>query len=225
MRCAQCNVDLSETARACPLCGAKAQEISPLIPGQRTAEYPEVQYRKYEKNSAGISFLMGISICLLCGIIEYMLTKKFSVTPLVASILPCVWALAVRPAFNRRVSGGNHIMTGLFVLSLSMLCVGWLRHIALARIAGIGIPVLFAAATLIFFAVFVARKRQRARSLIFLLFMAVPEAALLIIALVRADTSSFLPALALALTSLDIIIIFAASGKEARRELTAFFHA
>lgn len=41
MRCLECNVDLGENYKKCPLCGAAAVDEVPLVEGITTAEYPK----------------------------------------------------------------------------------------------------------------------------------------------------------------------------------------
>lgn len=41
MRCSNCNVDLSDNATACPLCGAPAENVPPVLDGIKEAPYPE----------------------------------------------------------------------------------------------------------------------------------------------------------------------------------------
>jgi len=40
MRCGLCNVDLNENAARCPLCGAPARDVPPLIDGIAFQDYP-----------------------------------------------------------------------------------------------------------------------------------------------------------------------------------------
>ena len=40
MRCRECNVDLSEEYRVCPLCGAVASDDEPRIKNIKAAPYP-----------------------------------------------------------------------------------------------------------------------------------------------------------------------------------------
>ena len=41
MRCPQCNVDLGESVRLCPLCGAEAVDEAPALPELHEAPYPD----------------------------------------------------------------------------------------------------------------------------------------------------------------------------------------
>ena len=72
MRCLECNVDLGENVKVCPLCGAKASEEKPVLEGMRVAEYPEygeLRPLKYyiKKNDVGNSCFNECNTC--CGIV------------------------------------------------------------------------------------------------------------------------------------------------------------
>lgn len=41
MRCLQCNIDLGESVRVCPLCGAEAADEAPALPELQEAPYPD----------------------------------------------------------------------------------------------------------------------------------------------------------------------------------------
>lgn len=41
MRCRECNVDVSENYKKCPLCGSKVYDDEPRVKGIKAAPYPE----------------------------------------------------------------------------------------------------------------------------------------------------------------------------------------
>ena len=41
MRCKECNVDLADGVKVCPLCNSKAVDEAVVLEGMKTAEYPE----------------------------------------------------------------------------------------------------------------------------------------------------------------------------------------
>ena len=48
MRCLECQVDLADNVSLCPLCGAAAQDVPPLLEGVNSQDYPD-----YTNKSAG----------------------------------------------------------------------------------------------------------------------------------------------------------------------------
>ena len=51
MRCKECNVDLGDNVKVCPLCKSKAVEDKPLIENIKTAEYPEYKGERPDRKS------------------------------------------------------------------------------------------------------------------------------------------------------------------------------
>lgn len=41
MRCRECNVDVSENYKKCPLCGSAVYDDEPIVKGLKAAPYPE----------------------------------------------------------------------------------------------------------------------------------------------------------------------------------------
>lgn len=50
MRCRECNVDLSENYKKCPLCGSTAYDDEPRVKGIKAAPYPENVLPQNEPN-------------------------------------------------------------------------------------------------------------------------------------------------------------------------------
>lgn len=50
MRCRECNVDLSENYKKCPLCGGPAYDDEPRVKGIKAAPYPDNVLPKKTEN-------------------------------------------------------------------------------------------------------------------------------------------------------------------------------
>lgn len=69
MRCNHCNIDLDESAEVCPLCGAPAENIPPVIDGIVQADYPEHPEPSLEKKEHTVpnKFVLYVTglLCLI----------------------------------------------------------------------------------------------------------------------------------------------------------------
>lgn len=219
MRCPQCNVDLSEGVKACPLCGGAAEASPARIPGMRTAEYPVITYRKYPKNYAGMYCGAALALCLLGAVVELLLTRSLDITILVAGGLSCLWFAVLWPVSRKGLPLGKYLFVNLCTLSLLML------HLGAAADMITGVAVVFMAESLLYLGVIVLKKERRERNAVYLLCMAAAELALLVFALIKSGGVPWLPCLALVLTGLDLLLVFVLARRQALAELKAFFHA
>lgn len=103
MRCKECNVDLDENVKVCPLCKSKAVGDKPLIENIKTAEYPEYKESrplKYyvQKNDVyfGKWFMLGVVILSLVlltvsYIFDFFNTALYTVLPIIYAVSSAVY--------------------------------------------------------------------------------------------------------------------------------------
>lgn len=127
MRCNECNVDLAENAKVCPLCGSKASDEEAVIKNMRTAEYPEYgELRPLEyyiqKNDVYFGKWMMVGIVALSAIL-LVISAIFSFLDTVLYIvLPVVYALAAIVYFVSSLKEKkNHARGAMYFIMLAIL--------------------------------------------------------------------------------------------------------
>lgn len=141
MRCRQCNVDLSETYSACPLCGGKASPDAPVLQGIRTAEYPKVKTEPYKRNP----FPIFIGAWLIISLVAFVLYRLHILSDIssaaVICAVPCIWTLLLRPFLIKQLYAGNYIVMNLFPLSLACVVFDRIKHGAVQQAVESYLPV------------------------------------------------------------------------------------
>ena len=121
MRCSNCNVDLAEDCKTCPLCGAPAVKEPPMLEGMTQAGYPtptQASKRK-EKRALPNKWVLRVA-AVLC--LALCFTKNMALFSLVGPMI--LLGVAI-----------YHFVCGL-------LEKGHLLHSAVALIAQVGVEVL-----------------------------------------------------------------------------------
>ena len=137
MRCKECNVDLAEGVKVCPLCKSEAVNEDVVLKGMKTAEYPEygeLRPLKYyiRKNDVYFGkYLMWIVLALSAVSMPaaYFLDKLSLVA---YTVLPVLFAVTSIVYFvTSLISKKNAVKSPLYfivfgILSLVIVAVGYL---------------------------------------------------------------------------------------------------
>ncbi len=126
MRCTECNVDLSENVKVCPLCGKKASDEAPVLEGMKTAEYPdygELRPLKYyiKKNDAYFGKYVMWALLLLVPVI-LAVSAHFNAIDLAAyTILPAIFAVSAIVYFlSSLLSKKNGVKSAIYLITLAV---------------------------------------------------------------------------------------------------------
>ena len=223
MRCNQCNVDLGEGYQKCPLCGAPAVDDEPLIKGQRTAEYPDIVYKKNPPWYFGIYTVVFLGASIVAMIADYLLNKTVSHAMWVVFSVPCVWSLVFRPIFIKKLYFGSYIIHDVVYLSLLMLWYSKSHLGYFGPAIRFGLPLLSIAAALILFAGLFIFPQRRTNAAAHFIALGAGNAVLLVICLSTGYMFAWsAAAVALCLVMLAGLII--AMPTAIRNELSARFH-
>jgi hypothetical protein len=161
MRCEKCKVDLGEEYKRCPLCASPAERSEPVIKGQRTAEYPDVVYKKNPPWYFGIYTAAALALSAIAVAADCAVNKNISNAMWVVLSLPCLWALVFRPIFIKKLYFGSYIIRDIICLSLIMLWYSKSRLGYFGPAIRFGIPLLHLAAALVIVAGIFAFPKRR----------------------------------------------------------------
>lgn len=126
MRCTECNVDLSENVKVCPLCGKKASDEAPVLEGMKTAEYPEygeLRPLKYyiKKNDAYFGkYVMWALLVIIPTVLA--VSAQFDAFELAAyTILPAIFAAAgIMYFLSSMLSKKNGVKSAIYLITLAV---------------------------------------------------------------------------------------------------------
>ena len=125
MRCTECNVDLSENVKVCPLCGNKASDEAPVIEGMKTAEYPEygeLRPLKYyiKKNDAYFGKYMMWGLLVVIAVVLAVSSHFDALTLAAYTILPAIFAVSAIVYFvSSIVSKKNGVKSAIYLIALA----------------------------------------------------------------------------------------------------------
>ncbi|MCR5485104.1 MAG: hypothetical protein K6F09_05875 [Clostridiales bacterium] len=224
MRCRSCNIDLGEEYVRCPLCGEKASPDEPVLSGLRTAEYPDIKYRKNPKSAFLIYVIIYAILCSAAIVADLIINRRVSDSLWAVFLLPCVWAILFRPLFIHKLYIGSYIMQDAIYISVFMLwCAkSYMRDFSYAIYSGVPM-ICTISAVLIFVGIFLfPEKRVTALSYFIALF--VIGLITLIISL-ACGYNCVLPAACTVSSNLFITVLAMLEPNEVRGELIARFRA
>ena len=129
MRCKECNVDLGENVKVCPLCKSNAVDDKPLIENIKTAEYPEykeLRPLKYyiQKNDVyfGKWLMLGIVVLSLVLLLVSHIFNFFNVA--LYTVLPIIYALSSVVYFVSSLKDSkNHVKGAIYLIALAVFGV------------------------------------------------------------------------------------------------------
>lgn len=125
MRCKDCNVDLGENLKTCPLCGAEASDEKPVIEGMKVAEYPaygELRPLKYyiKKNDVYFGKYVMWGILLVTAVILVFASLLDWMTLAVYTVLPVIYAFsAVMYLVSSLVSKKVGVKSAVYLIALA----------------------------------------------------------------------------------------------------------
>lgn len=126
MRCLECNVDLGENVKVCPLCGAKASEEKPVLEGMRVAEYPEygeLRPLKYyiKKNDVYFGKYMMWAILALMSATLVVASCLDAMNLALYTILPALYAVSAVIYFvSSLTSKKNGVKSAIYLIALAV---------------------------------------------------------------------------------------------------------
>lgn len=228
MRCTECNVDLSEDVRACPLCGTKAANTRVVLYKEKTAEYPEIKYKPFKRNYSAIYFLICLVICAAIAVIERLYDTNTDIALLAAFISPCAWAVFLRPFIRKNMYLGDYLLVDLFFLSLLMLYISQFVMQNFSSALSEGIPFSSAASAFILLFAGLLSKRERAPSAFYTLILLLLTCGCFIMTYFyygKTELNDFIySAAASAFLLLVFFILLMTGGNDAREEIKARLH-
>lgn len=127
MYCIQCGVKLSDTEKACPLCGTVCfhpdifrPKAEPLYPHDRK---PQPQVSAYGVMSAmTVLFLIPLLITLLC---DLRLSGTITWSGYAAGAIILVYEIFLLPGWFRKPNPVIFVPCGFAALGLYLLCINW----------------------------------------------------------------------------------------------------
>ena len=122
MRCPACNIDLGESVRICPLCGAEAADEAPALPEIHEAPYPSYEAVTYRKPRAKRPTPHFLRIGLILSAL-FLLLGESNLWTVVTPV--CLSAVAV------------------FYFCFGLREKGSLMHAAVSLLAGLAVQMLF----------------------------------------------------------------------------------
>ncbi len=126
MRCKDCNVDLGENLKTCPLCGADASDEKPVLEGMSVAEYPvygKLRPLKYyiKKNDVYFGKYMMWGILFAAAVIIILASVFDWMTLAVYTILPAVFAVsAIVYLVTSMISPKNGVKSAVYLIALAV---------------------------------------------------------------------------------------------------------
>ncbi len=126
MRCPECNVDLGENVKSCPLCGAKAADEKPVLEGMRVAEYPEygeLRPLKYyiKKNDVYFGKYMMWAILAVTAATLIVSSCLDAMNLALYTILPAVFAASAVVYFvSSLISKKNGVKSAIYLITLGV---------------------------------------------------------------------------------------------------------
>lgn len=224
MRCNPCNIDVSENARHCPLCGSPVQTDEPLLPELSTAPYPDCEIPEHKKD-IGFGFAVCCSLLtVIAAFWDVFGSRSGNYAPLIVFFSLCIWALVIRPFSKAELSLGDYITWSASCLSTLVL---WCRHaFGLQSFLTVSLSVcpIFAIAALILLLRLFFLKKGHEKNIIYAIVLIASGAAALVTSLILREHRILLPSLGLLLPVLCLIFLcFRAKGK-ALSEIKARFH-
>ncbi|MDR1464840.1 MAG: DUF6320 domain-containing protein [Oscillospiraceae bacterium] len=227
MKCPDCQVDLNENVSRCPLCGKLAETSEPVIRDVSYQDYPAYEYRRFQRNLSLVYFCGSVAVFVALALLERLLTGRLHYLPYLAFLVPCVWALVIRPRMNRSLSPGNFLLGALFTISLLLFWVGRMQRLPMTSTLASGVAIVTLGAVSVLFLDTLVHKKNRERHLVFLLIFLVLGAAEFAAALREGHAHPayvVLSACALGLSLINLIALGAFCGRALWEELRARFH-
>lgn len=124
MRCTNCNADLPEFYKKCPLCENAATDTPPLIPGIATAEYPRVKTQPKRLNVFPVFLIVWLAVSLVGILLLKLSFINEGGFAAIFMLLPLLWTAIGRPLFVKHYFSGNYILMNFYSLSLAALSFG-----------------------------------------------------------------------------------------------------
>lgn len=126
MRCKECNVDLGDNVKVCPLCKSKAVEDKPLIENIKTAEYPEYKGErplKYYIQKNDVYFGKWLMLCIvIVSAILLAVSRAFNFFDVALyTVLPVIFALSSVFYFVTSAKDSkNHAKGAIYLITLAL---------------------------------------------------------------------------------------------------------
>ena len=130
MRCSNCNVDLGESQTTCPLCGAPAENIPPVLNAIKEAPYPEKTEKLLQRK-------------------ERILPNKWVLR--VAAALCLLFCILGNSLLYSLLSPMILLGVAIYLFICGLKEKGELLHSAVALIAQVGVELMLVLICLIFF--------------------------------------------------------------------------
>jgi len=223
MRCSECNVDLGEEYRRCPLCGAKADHTPPVLDEMRTADYPPVNYRPYRKPWTFIAASALAAAFTVCSFAELGWTGSIRFSVIYALLLACVWSLFIRPMLVTGRRLGNYLIADWFWGSLLAVAFSADRYGSAAPAVRTVLPLLCALGCALLTGHALLSKKARRGGVIYIFTFTVLS--LVILAGLAAAGESFLAAIVCsAFCAASLIFIGLLARHDFADEFRARFH-
>ncbi len=144
MRCKECNVDLGENVKVCPLCKSKAVDDKPVIENIKTAEYPEYKEQRpleyyIQKNDVyfGKWLMLGVVILSLVLLLVSYLFDFFNVA--LYTVLPIIYAASSVVYFISSVKDSKcHVKGAIYLIALAFFSgiialIGYITTLGIGR--------------------------------------------------------------------------------------------
>ncbi len=129
MRCKECNVDLGENVKVCPLCHANASEEKAHIEGMQVAEYPqygELRPLKYyiRKDDAYFGkYIMWAVLAISAAVLSSSFAFNFVETA-VYTVLPAIFGAAGAVYFITSFINKKYgVKSAIYLIALSVFSV------------------------------------------------------------------------------------------------------
>ncbi len=126
MRCTECNVDLGENVKVCPLCGEKATDEKPVLEGMRVAEYPEygeLRPLKYYIKKNDVYFGKYMMWAILAVTVATLITAHFldGMNLALYTILPALFAVSAIVYFVTSLTAKkNNVNSAIYLVALAV---------------------------------------------------------------------------------------------------------
>lgn len=225
MRCKSCNVDLSEGAKKCPLCGEPAVNEEPVLQGLQTAYYPKVKYKKPMPNFNLIFVVVWVLASLGVFIFDLFCSNgDYTYSLFTVTLIPCIWSLLLRPMYTSKYYFGRYLVTDVIFLIpwAIVLCAKMFNNLQVAF--SFVAPAILIAALLIFMFEAIFVKKDRVNAPIFVVMVGGLSAVMLVISLFIKDILWVAYLVPVALSVFVLILLWALEPKKVRQELKARLH-
>ncbi len=225
MRCKSCNVDLSEGAKKCPLCGEIAVNEEPVLQGLQTAYYPKVKYKKPMPNFNLIFVIVWLLASLGVFIFDLLFSKgDYTYSLFTVILIPCIWSLMLRPMYTSKYYFGKYLLTDLVFL-IPWIIVLFRKMFGDFKIAfSLAVPALLVAALLIIMIEALFVKKDRTNAPVFIILICIISIIMLVISLFIKNIvwqSYFIP---ITFSVFVLVLMWALEPKKVGQELKARLH-